>query len=157
MAIVLPHSFQDNVEETASGVQVDENFDVLKTAIEALEARVATLEARFVPQVFLTAGLVGVVVGGSEHTIVLPAGTLVEFNATVKWEGSGDQGLILQLRRDGVVVHEENLARAGSGTAFAFLRGLEPSGGSHTWQAICAPYGTNQTFSLTSGIIKFGL
>lgn len=41
MAIVLPHSFQDNVEEIASGVQVDENFDVLKAAIEAAEGTVA--------------------------------------------------------------------------------------------------------------------
>jgi hypothetical protein len=35
---VLPHSFQDNVNQIASGVQVDENFDVLNTAVEALES-----------------------------------------------------------------------------------------------------------------------
>lgn len=45
MAIILPHIFQDNVGETASGVQVDENFNVLKAAVEALEARTAGLEA----------------------------------------------------------------------------------------------------------------
>lgn len=35
---VIPHSFQDNVDEIASGVQVDENLDVLNAAITALEA-----------------------------------------------------------------------------------------------------------------------
>lgn len=38
MAITLPHVFQDGVGEVASGVQVDENFNVLKAAIEALES-----------------------------------------------------------------------------------------------------------------------
>jgi hypothetical protein len=45
MAIILPHIFQDGVDENASGVQVDENLNVLKSAIELLEARVAGLEA----------------------------------------------------------------------------------------------------------------
>lgn len=38
MAIVLPHHFKDGVGEIASGVQVLENDEALKTAIEAIEA-----------------------------------------------------------------------------------------------------------------------
>lgn len=34
MAVVYPHSFQDNVGETASGVQVMDNFNVLKVLLE---------------------------------------------------------------------------------------------------------------------------
>lgn len=36
--ITFPHTFHDNVGETASGVQVMDNFNTLKAAIEALEA-----------------------------------------------------------------------------------------------------------------------
>lgn len=37
MSVVYPHTFQDNVEEVASGVQVDENFSVIRAALEALD------------------------------------------------------------------------------------------------------------------------
>jgi len=42
MAIILPHVFQDGSVETASGVQVNENFNTLKAAIEAIETADAT-------------------------------------------------------------------------------------------------------------------
>lgn len=45
MAIVIPHVFQDGVNETASGVQVDENFDVLKSAVEGVEGTTASNSA----------------------------------------------------------------------------------------------------------------
>lgn len=46
MSITLPHQFQDGVGEPASGVQVDENFNVLKAAVEALELAHAGLAAK---------------------------------------------------------------------------------------------------------------
>lgn len=39
MSIILPHSFKDGVDEVASGVQVMDNLNVLRTAIEALQTR----------------------------------------------------------------------------------------------------------------------
>lgn len=45
MAIILPHSFNDNVEEPASGKQVNENFDVLREAIEGIGTAQAQTDA----------------------------------------------------------------------------------------------------------------
>ena len=38
MSITLPHSFKDGVDEVASGVQVMDNLNALKSPIEALQA-----------------------------------------------------------------------------------------------------------------------
>lgn len=39
MTVTIPHKFKDGVGETASGVQVDDNFDAVKVAIDAIETR----------------------------------------------------------------------------------------------------------------------
>lgn len=38
MTVILPHSFKDGVGETASGVQVMDNLEALKGAIDAIQA-----------------------------------------------------------------------------------------------------------------------
>lgn len=66
---VLPHSFQDNVGQIASGVQVDENFDVLNTAVGELESAasigpVAARVERALNTLFLASGTQDVIVTG---------------------------------------------------------------------------------------------
>lgn len=41
MSIIIPHVFQDGVDEVISGVQHNENYEVLKLALEALEGKTA--------------------------------------------------------------------------------------------------------------------
>lgn len=78
MAIVLPHIFQDGVNETASGVQVNENNSVLIAAIEAIEAwRAGPRKSAWVHHPATEALIAGTNVhAGSPDavTVVVPAG-----------------------------------------------------------------------------------
>lgn len=87
MAIVLPHVFQDGVNETASGVQVNEDLTVLKNAIEALEAAAATQATARKAQLTLLEPKVGKLVG-QPYTPSLTQAALVIL--TVRAGPSGD-------------------------------------------------------------------
>lgn len=125
---VLPHSFQDNVEEIASGVQVDENFDVLNAAIEALEA----------------AQVIGPVSGRVERAFGAPFlasgthNTLV--TGDVNLEPSPGFGAIVQFKVAGVLISPELFAHESIAhpmrVGFAF-----PVPAGQQWEAIAATPG----------------
>lgn len=84
MAIVLPHKFKDGVGEVASGVQVLENDDTLRAAIEAVENRKPTTFIHHAAEESVPGGSWKKAPAADAVTLTVPAGGgLVLVSATV--------------------------------------------------------------------------
>lgn len=166
MAIVLPHTFHDGTNETASGQQVMDNLNALKTAVEALELR----EAR-PTQYFTTSGnaFTGQTVNGSEHSVTTVANQLVSYRGgpiIVSWlAGEGREGgCFVRLVRNGSIVLTndfktgKNGAGGGHDLIIPTLDYVQAAAGTNTWRVDMEAYGgpgSLETIPTSSGILSF--
>lgn len=118
MSYTLPHIFQDNVNETASGVQINENFSVTKAQVEALEALIPS--------------------GPNQARVARSLATPYTPNGTKKTLVTVDvelpRGSALQFKSGGVVVAEVFNAEANGGGHRASTSFLVPAAAS--WEAV---------------------
>ena len=149
----FPHIFKDGAGEIASGAQVMEDLELLRTWIKEHEAHYYVT----------TGGLEGNLVKGSKQEVpTVATGTLVHFHAmmTETWNVSSEGGYTIELFRDGAKVAEEALsvsagkAVAGYWVGEVNLDFIQPTAGAHTWEVKIFGFGTENTIVMHRGLLS---
>lgn len=149
----FPHIFKDGVGEVASGAQVMEDLELLRTWIKEHEAHYYVL----------TGGVEGEVVKGSKQEVpTVAAGTLVHFHAmmTEIWSPASEAGYTLKILRDGVSVASETLSVSASKAVAGYWVGEisldfeQTTAGAHTWEVKIGGFGTEAALTLHRGLLS---
>lgn len=148
-----PHIFQDGVGETASGAQVDENFEAVRAYLEEHQRHFYATPG----------GLEGNLVTGSKQNVpAVAAGTKVSFRAmmTETWNPSTEGGYTIELWRDGVNVHQESLSVSANRATQGWWVGqieldyIQATAGAHTWEVKIFPFGTEANCVVHEGMLS---